>query len=124
MGWRLLADLVVAVHFGFLAYLLVGGFLAWRWPRTILTHAVAALWALLIVVVDVPCPLTGLQNALRERGGQHRLSDGFIETYVRGTFYPAAYERASQVIVAVLVLVSWVGFALRRRRRTDRVRAT
>ncbi len=115
MGWRLLADLIAAVHFGFLAYLLVGGFLAWRWPRTIFAHAVAAQCALLIVVVDVPCPLTGLQNALRERGGQRRLADGFIETYMRGTFYPAAYERASQLIVAALVLMSWVGLALRRR---------
>ena len=30
---RLLADGVMATHFGYLVYLVVGGFLAWRWPR-------------------------------------------------------------------------------------------
>jgi len=43
MGYRLLADGVAGVHYAYLAYLLVGGFVAWRWPRTLVAHAIASL---------------------------------------------------------------------------------
>lgn len=123
MGYRLLADAVAGVHYAYLAYLLVGGFVAWRWPRTIALHAIAAVWAVLIIATPVPCPLTAAQNALRERGGQRPLSESFINTYIRGTFYPAAHETQTRVLVAGIVAVSWVGFAVRmRRRRVTRLR--
>jgi Protein of Unknown function (DUF2784) len=123
MGYRLLGDAVAGVHYAYLAYLLVGGFVAWRWPRTIALHAIAAVWAVLIIATPVPCPLTAAQNALRERGGQPPLRDTFINTYIRGTFYPAAYETETRVVVAGIVVASWVGFAVRmRRRRVTRLR--
>lgn len=117
MGYRLLADAVAGVHYAYLAYLLVGGFVAWHWPRTIALHVVAAVWAVLIIATPVPCPLTAAQNALRERGGQQPLHESFIDTYIRGTFYPAAYEGQTRVVVAGIVAASWVGFVLRMRRR-------
>jgi hypothetical protein len=40
MGYRLLADTSMVAHLGFLAYVVVGGFLAWRWPRAIWPHVV------------------------------------------------------------------------------------
>jgi uncharacterized protein DUF2784 len=122
MGYRLLADGVAGVHYAYLAYLLGGGFVAWRWPRTIVAHAFAAFWAVLIIATPVPCPLTAAQNALREWGGEPRLTDSFINTYVRGTFYPADHEFETRVVVAGVVVVSWAGLVLRhlRGRRRDR----
>ncbi|MGI8760478.1 MAG: DUF2784 domain-containing protein [Jatrophihabitantaceae bacterium] len=114
--WRWAGDAVVLVHFGFLAYLIAGGFLAWRWPWTIWLHALAAGWAFLIVVVRVDCPLTALQNVFRAHAGQRRLGAGFIDTYVRGTFYPQGERMAAQAAVGVVVLGSWIGFAILRRR--------
>jgi Trk-type K+ transport system membrane component len=113
--WRALADAVVVAHFGFLAYVVLGGFVAWRWPRTIVLHVLAAAWGLLIVTVAVPCPLTALQNQLRERGGEAALHQGFIGTYVTGTLYPAGDQRLVQALVGVVVLTSWVGLVIRRR---------
>lgn len=121
MGYRLLADGVAGVHYAYLAYLLGGGFIAWRWPRTIALHGVAALWAVLVIAHSVPCPLTAAQNALRKLGGEAPLGDSFINLYVRGTFYPAAHEVEAQALVAAVVAASWVGFGLRRRRRVSRV---
>jgi hypothetical protein len=121
MGYRLLADGVAGVHYAYLAYLLAGGFVAWRWPRTIAAHAFAAVWAVLIIATPMPCPLTAAQNALRERGGEPRLTDSFVNTYVRGTFYPADHEIEARVVVAGLVVASWAGLLLRQRRdRRDR----
>ena len=117
MGYRLLADGVAGVHYAYLAYLLAGGFVAWRWPRTIVAHAVAAIWAVLVIMHEVPCPLTAAQNALRERGGEPPLPDSFINSYVRGTFYPADHEVEARVVVAGLVAVSWAGLLLRYNRR-------
>lgn len=118
--WRTAALAVVGVHFLFLGYVICGGFLAWRWPRTIVLHALAAAWGLLIVVVAVPCPLTALQNRLRELGGLRPLSGGFIDSYVTGRLYPAGAERLAQVILGVVVLASWLGVAVRRRATTPR----
>lgn len=119
--WRGLADLVVGVHYAFMAYLVVGGFLAWRWPKTIWAHGVTVGWAVLIVTTKVPCPLTALQNHLRESAGQRPLADSFINTYIRGTFYPADRQTLARIIVGVVVIGSWIGYAaLQRRRHHDR----
>jgi hypothetical protein len=113
--WRLLADAVVGVHFAFLAYVVLGGFLAWRWRWTIATHVLAVIWAGLIVFVKIPCPLTALQNQFRQWGGQPAFRAGFIDHYVTGRLYPSGDARLAQVLVAVLVLVSWAGYVRRRR---------
>ena len=68
--WRWSGDGVAGVHFAYLAYLIVGGFVAWRWPKTVVAHAVAAFWAVLIVATPVPCPLTSLQEEFRRLAGQ------------------------------------------------------
>ena len=111
--WRWLADAVAALHLGYLAYLICGGFLAWRWRRSIGAHALAAAWAAVIVTTSAPCPLTALQNALREHAGQAPLGASFIDTYVRGRFFPADGLGLVQTLVGALVLVSWIGFGAR-----------
>jgi len=52
MGYRLLADGVAGIHYGYLAYLVSGGFIAWRWPRTIVTHVLAAAWGVVVVAAS------------------------------------------------------------------------
>jgi len=116
MGYRLLAHGVAGIHYGYLAYLVSGGFIAWRWPRTIVAHVLAATWGVVVVAAHWPCPLTAAQNALRERAGQAPLSDTFINSYIRGTFYPASRETEVRALVAAIVAASWLGFVLRRRR--------
>jgi hypothetical protein len=113
MLYRWLALLVVVAHFGFFLYLLTGGYLAWRWPRTIALHVVTVAWAASTLVTGLACPLTRLQNSLREQGGQHPLADTFMNTYLRGAFYPAGHEGLTRLVVGLLIGVSWAGFAFR-----------
>src|SRR5689334_18470490 len=42
--YQLLATATMTFHFMFLAYLVTGGFIAWRWPRTIWLHLAVVLW--------------------------------------------------------------------------------
>ena len=48
MIYRLLADLTVVVHFAFIAFVVVGGFMALRWPRLAWIHIPCAAWGALI----------------------------------------------------------------------------
>jgi len=114
MPYRWLALGVVALHLGYLAYLVAGGFLAWRWQRTLALHLICAIWAVLIVTTEAPCPLTWLQNALRSLGGQEDLTMSFVDTYVGGVFYPGDHETTARAVVALLVAVSWLGLAVTR----------
>lgn len=116
--FRWLAVAVALLHAGYLVYLVVGGFLAWWLPRTFLVHVVAAVWGFIVVAASWPCPLTTLQNLLRVQGGQPALQRNFLDTYVRDVVYPAEYQDAIYVLVAVAVAVSWLVFGVRRYRRT------
>ncbi|QFZ23787.1 DUF2784 domain-containing protein [Saccharothrix syringae] len=112
---RALAELVMVVHYGVLVFLVVGGFLAWLRPRVLYFHVAMAAWGLLVVVFPIACPLTWLENAFRDAAGQPPLPGGFIDTYIDGVLYPESAARPVQVLVALVVVVSWVGYYLRRR---------
>ncbi|MEU4422587.1 DUF2784 domain-containing protein [Actinoplanes sp. NPDC024001] len=120
MGFRILADATMLVHFAFLAWVVFGGFLAWRWPSAIWAHLAAALWGLSSVVFGLHCPLTWVEERARERAGEAGLSGGFIDTYLTGVIYPERYAGLAQALVAVTVAVSWAGAAHRRRVRARR----
>jgi hypothetical protein len=121
MFYRWLAIAVVGLHFAYLAYLVAGGYLAWRWPISFLPHLIAVGWGVLVIAVQAPCPLTWLQNTLREHGGERRLDMSFIDTYVRGVFFPADHEVAARALVALIVAVSWIGPPVRRAHAAKRV---
>ncbi len=121
MGYRLLADAAMVAHFSFLAYLVAGGFVAWRWPRTIWAHVATALYGVFNVLVGWPCPLTLVENWGRARAGEATLAaTGFIEHYIAGVVYPQEHEALVRVLAGSVVLASWVGFVIRRRRRATR----
>jgi hypothetical protein len=117
MGYQLLADLVMLVHFAFLVYLALGGFLAWRRRWQIVPHATAVVWGALSATVGMACPLTAWEDAARRRAGTQGLPRGFVDTYLTGVVYPADHLVTAQLLVAALVLASWVGFVVRLRGR-------
>jgi hypothetical protein len=117
--YGVLAYAVAVVHFAFLAFVVLGGFVAWRWPWVIWAHLAAAGWGVLITVFSVNCPLTHAENELRARAGEPELAGGFIDTYVEGVIYPERYVNEAHALAAVLVLVSWLGLVVRRRRRAQ-----
>jgi hypothetical protein len=115
MGYLVLAEITMVVHFAFLAYVVAGGFLAWRWPRAIWPHLVCAGWGMSTLVFHQDCPLSLLENWARLRAGvpglKHR---GFVDTYLTGVVYPARDLALVQTLVALTVAVSWAGVLVRR----------
>ena len=115
MAYKLLADATMVAHFTFLAYLVAGGFLAWRWPWAIWPHLLAAGWGLSTLVFHLNCPLTWLEDWSRRKAGGSALSNGFIDTYLTGIVYPERYTGLLQLLAAAVVAVSWVGLLIRQR---------
>ena len=118
-----LATTALVVHLLFLGYLALGGFVAWRWPRTLPAHVAVVLWGVGSVLVGYGCPLTAVESWARGRAGRAGLAEGgFIDHYLTGVVYPERWLVAAQATVGVLVLVSWIGL-WRRRRATAGVHA-
>lgn len=123
MIYRLLANVVVIFHLGFVAFVILGGFLLRRWPRLVYVHVPVAIWGALIEFGGWVCPLTPLENHFRELGGQAGYSGGFVEHYLIPVLYPHALTRKVQYVLGAFVIainiVAYVLFTRRRRKTGD-----
>lgn len=105
MIYRVLADLVLVLHLGFVVFVVLGGLLVLRWPAAMALHIPAAVWGVLIEFTGWVCPLTPLENWLRVRGGELGYSGGFIEHYIQPLLYPSGLTRATQIVLGTFVLL-------------------
>ena len=122
MVYRFMADLVLVVHLAFVAFVVFGGFLVWRWRRLAWVHVPVALWGAAIAATGFTCPLTPLENRLQRLGGRAGYQGGFIEHYVTAVLYPAGLTREAQLVLSAGVLalnlvVYWRVVVLSRRER-------
>ena len=104
MIYRILADLVVIVHFGFVIFVVLGGFLLRRWPKLIYAHVPAAIWGVLIEFAGWICPLTPLEKSLRAKGGEAGYQGDFIDHYLLPVLYPQGLNRNIQAALGVFAL--------------------
>jgi len=104
MAYRFAADAVLLLHAAFILFVMLGGLLAWRWPRMAWIHLPAAIWGAFIELAGGACPLTGLENALLAKAGLAGYGTGFIEHYLLGAIYPAELTKTIQAALGVLVI--------------------
>lgn len=103
--YRLLADAVVVSHFAFVVFVILGGLLALRWPKSAWIHVPAALWGGVIELAGWVCPLTPLEVRLRILGGQAGYEGGFVEHYLIPILYPRELTRDLQMGLGVAVIL-------------------
>jgi hypothetical protein len=124
MSDAIAADAVMACHFLFIAFALLGSFLVLRWHRMIWLHLPALAWGAWIELSGNICPLTPLENHFRDLAGQSTYGEGFITHYLGPIIYPAGLTRTAQFwMLAVLLTVNLVGYGLviaRRRKEKSR----
>jgi hypothetical protein len=101
----MLADLVVALHFAFVLFVVFGGLLVLRWPWIAYLHVPAAVWGVLIELTGGICPLTPLEKSLRATAGGSGYEGDFIEHYILPVLYPSALTRNIQLVLGALVLI-------------------
>ena len=102
--YRILADLVVGLHFVFVVFVVAGGLLVLRWRKLAYLHIPVAVYGAAIEFVGWICPLTPLENSLRRQAGESGYSTGFIEHYLLPILYPSALTRDIQLLLGILVL--------------------
>lgn len=117
---RALAEITMVVHFAALAYIVLGAFLAWHWPKTILIHLPFALWGLAIVTLNFECPLTPVEDYFRAQAGQADSAEGFIARYIDGVLYPEQYLTEARLVAAGVVVVGYAGAIVAWRRASRR----
>ena len=105
MAFRALADATVVLHLGFVLFVVLGGLIVARWRRVAWVHLPAAAWAAWVEFADWVCPLTPLENWLREQGGGTAYSSSFIEHYLLPILYPESLSRELQWVLGGAVLV-------------------
>lgn len=107
MIYRILAEIVLVLHFCFVIFVVFGGLLVLRRHRLAWLHVPAVVWGVLIEWFWWACPLTTLENSLRQLGGTAGYSTGFIDYYVSLVLY-APLSPSIRILFGVLL----VGFNL------------
>ena len=121
MIYRIAADCVLLLHLAFTLFAVLGGLLVLRRPSLLWLHLGAVFWGVVIEWADWICPLTPLENFLRERGGEAGYAGGFIEHYVVRFLYPESltielrYLLGGGLIAVNLLIYGYVFLARRRK---------
>ncbi|MDD2660400.1 MAG: DUF2784 domain-containing protein [Methylococcales bacterium] len=113
MFYRYAADAVLLLHLAFIAFVILGGFLA-VWRRGIIfIHLPAAAWGVFVELTGRVCPLTSLENTLRIKAGAAGYGKSFVEHYLLAVIYPDGITREMQYFLGALVVVINIAVYLR-----------
>ncbi len=112
MPYGLFADLVVLFHLAFVLFVVLGGLLVLRWPRLAWVHLPAAAWGAAVEFGGWVCPLTYLEDWLRNGGGASADRLDFVGRSLLPRLYPPGLSRSSQVwlglgVIAINLLFYW-----------------
>lgn len=120
-AYRLIADLVLLVHWGVVAFVvggfvavLLGGWRGWPWVRRRtwrLVHLFVLAWVVVQAWLGRACFLTDWEMALRLRGGDATYSGGMIAHWMGELLYFEAPMWVFSLIYTVfgmLVVGSWI----------------
>lgn len=119
--YRLTADLVVVVHFAFVAFVvfgllltLVGGVRRWEWVQDIRFRGIHLATIGFVVaesLYGVTCPLTIWEQRLRDLAGQASYRGDFIATWVHDLLFfdaePWVFTNC-YCAFGTIVALSWV----------------
>lgn len=117
--YNLLANTVIAVHFLFIVFVVCGGLFVICWPRMAFVHLPAIAWGAAVEIFGWICPLTPLENYLRQLADGGSYSGDFIAQYLLPIIYPENMTATMQQILGGLVItINIIFYALAIRRRS------
>lgn len=118
MVLRLAADAVAATHFGFVVFLVAGGFLARGRPGLTRAHVGALAVSAAIYGGGLDCPLTDLEKSLRARSGATVYPEGFIAHYLVSPVHPGGMTETVGIgLFGAVVVLTALAYGPRLARR-------
>lgn len=103
--YNVLADAIVVIHLLFIVFVVFGGLLVIVKPRMAFLHLPAAIWGAFVELSGWICPLTPLENRLRDLAGGNSYSGDFIIQYLMPVIYPEKLTTSIQQILGLAVIV-------------------
>ncbi|TFH64249.1 MAG: DUF2784 domain-containing protein [Candidatus Zixiibacteriota bacterium] len=123
MSYKLLADVIVVIHFLWIIFMIAGFVLTaaafrwrklfdWFWLRTI--HLAGIVFVAMIGVLGTYCPLTVWESALRERNDPSAAHAGsFIVHWIERVVYPNMSPLAVTLPVIAAAVVTLIIYVIR-----------
>jgi uncharacterized protein DUF2784 len=102
---RTLGDLVLAFHFAFIIFAVLGGILVLWKPWIAWLHVPSVLWSGYVNLFGQVCPLTPLENRYRYLAGQAGYEGGFIQHYLAPLVYPSVMPERWGLVSGISVLI-------------------
>jgi len=96
---------VIIIHALFILFAVLGGLSLIARRYLIVVHLPAAIWASLMGFMGWTCPLTPLENYLRNAAGTEGYTGGFVEHYLMPVIYPIGITVNIQIILGIFVVV-------------------
>ena len=117
MAFKILADIVVLIHFVWILFLFLGGFWGVRNKVVKIFHISGLFFALLIQIFDWYCPLTHLEVWLRSKHNPAITNTGsFIIHYVEKIVY---IEISRPLIIIFTILLCGINAWLYLKKRAN-----
>ena len=120
MGYAFLADVIVAIHVSYVAFvvigqlaILVGLVRRWAWVRNCwfrLAHLIAIVIVGLEAAWGVTCPLTNWENRARSLAGQSIEQGSFVGRLLHNLLFfdcPQRYFDWAHIVFAVIVVATF-----------------
>lgn len=107
---QLAVDAIVLLHFSFVVFVLFGGVLLIWWRKIAWLHIPAVVWGALIEFTGWICPLTPLENRLRDQAGLEMYEGDFVMRYIMPVLYPEDLTRSLQIVIGLIVVLINLGF--------------
>jgi len=104
MLYRGAADFIFILHFCFVLFAVFGGLLILRRRVVLYFHLPALIWGALVELLQLPCPLTEIENRLRALGGEAGYAGGFIEHWISAILY-ARISVEFQIFLGVSLII-------------------
>lgn len=132
MFYKLLADLIVVIHFVWIIFMLLGFLLTLQaffykkaffdWFRFRIIHLIGIFYISLLSILGNYCPLTILENFLRSRYELNLVYPGsFIIHYLERLVYPAVNPLIIQIPTAFIAVFTILVFIIRPPRKIRKI---
>lgn len=128
--WLALADVILVVHAAYVLFviggqmlILSGWVLGWNWTRGLafrVAHLVAIGFVMIEAWLGVTCPLTSLENGLRNRAHAGAYNTSFISYWLDRLIFYSAPDWVFIMIYTgftALVILTWLAYPPRRHLR-------
>ncbi|MCA9140655.1 MAG: DUF2784 domain-containing protein [Planctomycetales bacterium] len=123
MAFRMAADVIVAIHFSYVAFVvlgvpitIIGGLLGWNWVRNRWFRGIHLAMILVVVLeawAGITCPLTTWEKEMRGAAGDANYDGDFIANWLHDAMFFQAepwvftvgYTVFGGLVIAILVFV-------------------